>query len=98
MEVCGLPPDYILQQGERKQVFFDGESNMPFLTENQDGQTRIPGSKPIDKILQCQSASFIDFITKCLAWDPSRRINPLDALMHPWIIEGLPPQVLVHHK
>jgi hypothetical protein len=25
-------------------------------------------------------------------------MTPFDALMHEWIIEGLPPQVLVHHK
>ena len=25
-------------------------------------------------------------------------MNPLEALMHEWIIEGLPPKVLVHHK
>ena len=26
------------------------------------------------------------------------RITPLEALMHDWIIEGLPPKVLMHHK
>jgi dual specificity tyrosine-phosphorylation-regulated kinase 2/3/4 len=46
----------------------------------------------------CQSDSFHDFITQCLEWDPEKRITPFDALMHTWIIEGLPPQVLVHHK
>jgi len=33
-----------------------------------------------------------------MEWDPEKRITPFDALMHPWIIEGLPEQVLVHHK
>lgn len=46
----------------------------------------------------CQSDSFHDFISKCLEWDPDKRITPFDALMHEWIIEGLPPQVLIHHK
>ena len=46
----------------------------------------------------CQSDSFHDFINKCLEWDPEKRITPFDALMHEWIIEGLPAQVLVHHK
>lgn len=45
MEVCGLPPDHILNQGERRQVFFDRENNMPFLTDDEDGNMRIPGSK-----------------------------------------------------
>jgi serine/threonine protein kinase len=46
----------------------------------------------------CQSESFLDFIRKCLEWNPEKRMNPFDALMHDWIIEGLPAQVLVHHK
>jgi dual specificity tyrosine-phosphorylation-regulated kinase 2/3/4 len=46
----------------------------------------------------CQSASFQDFIKRCLEWDPEKRMTPFDALMHDWIIEGLPEQVLVHHK
>jgi len=33
-----------------------------------------------------------------LEWDPEKRITPFEALMHDWIIEGLPPQVLIHHK
>ena len=31
-------------------------------------------------------------------WDPEDRMDPLEALQHPWITEGLPPQVLIHHK
>lgn len=46
----------------------------------------------------CQSDTFLDFISKCLEWDPEKRLKPFDALMHNWIIEGLPPQVLIHHK
>lgn len=46
----------------------------------------------------CQSDTFVDFIKQCLEWNPEKRISPFDALMHDWIIEGLPPQVLVHHK
>jgi len=48
--------------------------------------------------MPCQSLSFIDFIERCLDWDPSTRITPLEALMHEWIVEGLPPKVLLHHK
>jgi dual specificity tyrosine-phosphorylation-regulated kinase 2/3/4 len=59
---------------------------------------RVPSSKPLEEILLCQSDSFQDFISKCLEWDPVKRITPIEALMHEWIIEGLPPQVLIHHK
>lgn len=39
----------------------------------------------------------MDFIERCLDWNPSSRITPIEALMHDWIIEGLPPKVLLHH-
>ena len=41
---------------------------------------------------------FIDFIDKCLDWDPANRMTPLEALQHEWILEGLPPRVLERHK
>jgi hypothetical protein len=33
-----------------------------------------------------------------LDWDPQTRITPYEALLHEWIVEGLPPMVLLHHK
>jgi hypothetical protein len=33
-----------------------------------------------------------------LDWDPQTRITPFEALMHDWVIEGLPPKVLLHHQ
>jgi len=33
-----------------------------------------------------------------LDWDPQTRITPYEALMHEWVVEGLPPKVLMHHK
>ena len=58
----------------------------------------MPGTISIHEILAECPDSFIDFVESCLQWDPDKRIKPLDALMHPWIIEGLPAQVLLHHK
>lgn len=43
-------------------------------------------------------ASFVDFIEKCLDWDPRTRLTPDDAIKHAWILEGLPPKVLIHHQ
>lgn len=98
MEVIGLPARDILAQASRKSVFFDEQTNEPYLSRDSQGNLRIPSSKPLDEVLMCQSDSFHDFITKCLEWDPEKRITPFDALMHEWIIEGLPDQVLIHHK
>lgn len=37
---------------------------------------------------QAQEDLFIDFISRCLLWDPERRIKPDQALRHPWILAG----------
>lgn len=98
MEVIGLPDQQILAQAGRKNIFFDENTNEPFLSKDSQSNLRVPSSKPLDEILMCQSDTFQDFIKQCLEWDPVKRITPFEALMHDWIIEGLPPQVLIHHK
>lgn len=98
MEVIGLPDEQILSQAGRKNIFFDESTNEPFLSKDSQQNLRVPSSKPLDEILMCQSETFQDFIKQCLEWDPEKRISPFEALMHDWIIEGLPPQVLIHHK
>ena len=99
MELRGLPPDSVLDQATRRKIFFDEETDEPLLvTQDSRGMLRIPGTKSLQSILSCSSASFVDFIERCLDWDPSTRITPFEALLHDWIIEGLPPKVLLHHK
>jgi dual specificity tyrosine-phosphorylation-regulated kinase 2/3/4 len=79
-------------------LFFDEESDEPILVPNSRGKLRIPETKTLANVLRTQSSTFLDFLDKCLDWDPHTRINPFEALMHDWIIEGLPPKVLLHHK
>ena len=33
----------------------------------------------------CDDPLFVDFIQRCLEWDPLRRLTPGQALRHPWI-------------
>jgi dual specificity tyrosine-phosphorylation-regulated kinase 2/3/4 len=96
--VLGLPDAETLKHSTRKKIFFDEATDQPMLTNDSRGELRVPNSKPLDQILNCGSDSFLDFISKCLEWNPEKRITPFDALMHDWIIEGLPEQVLIHHK
>ena len=42
--------------------------------------------------------NFIDFISKCLEWDPKKRLNPEEGLMHPFIIYNLSEDELTKHK
>ena len=98
MQVFGVPPLKVLENAERKDKFFRPGTNEPLhIIEDTDGSLRLPGSKPLYEIIGDQSETFFDFIVQCLAWDPEERISPLDALQHPWILEGLPRRVLIHH-
>ncbi|KAG5458389.1 MAG: hypothetical protein BJ554DRAFT_1388 [Olpidium bornovanus] len=54
---------------------------------NSKGRRRRPFARPLQTILKCADEVFIDFIARCLSWDPERRIKPREALKHPWTRE-----------
>lgn len=37
--------------------------------------------------------NFLDFIHKCFEFDPEKRMTPKDALLHKWIVDGLPDEI-----
>ncbi|CAG9334542.1 unnamed protein product [Blepharisma stoltei] len=87
MEVKGMPPYNVLQQGTRVKMFFDA-SGYPKITTNSRGRRRYPSSRDLKEILHGTDALFQDFIEKCLEWDPAVRIKAEEALRHPWIVDG----------
>ena len=99
MEVIGLPSMEVIKMSQRRNNFFEENSNqLAYDVEDSQGNLRIPGSKPIIDIIGDESLSFLDFISKILVWNPTERIKPLEALQHEWILEGLPKKVLIHHQ
>jgi dual specificity tyrosine-phosphorylation-regulated kinase 2/3/4 len=58
----------------------------PFV--NSKGKRRRPGAKSLPQVLKCEDDQFVDFISKCLIWDPERRLKPNAAMSHPWITSG----------
>lgn len=103
MEVLGVPDRYLVNQASRRKVFF-GMSHLsqgfgrplivadstgaprPFV--NGKGKRRRPGSRTLAQAMRCNDELFVDFIAKCLIWDPDRRLKPQQAMRHPWIIAG----------
>lgn len=57
----------------------------PFV--NSKGKRRRPSSKTLSSALGCQDEVFLDFISRCLHWDPEKRMKPDEGLMHEWITE-----------
>ncbi|VDI54735.1 dual specificity tyrosine-phosphorylation-regulated kinase 2/3/4, partial [Mytilus galloprovincialis] len=88
MEVMGLPPNNVLEQATRRRLFFDSKGNPRSIT-NSKGKKRRVGSKDLQQAVKTSDANFLDFIRRCLEWDPSIRMTPEEALQHEWIKEGL---------
>ena len=56
--------------------------------QNSKGRVRVPGSKSINDIMRCGDPDFVDFVQKCLIWNPEKRIMPDEARAHKWINKG----------
>ncbi|CAO3571170.1 unnamed protein product [Mortierella alpina] len=84
MEIQGVPDRYLVDKSSRKKVFFDTIGN-PKLVVNSKGKKRRPGSKTLGQALKCSDPLFLDFISRCLIWDPEKRMKPREGLQHEWI-------------
>ncbi|XP_064652736.1 dual specificity tyrosine-phosphorylation-regulated kinase 4-like isoform X2 [Lineus longissimus] len=88
MELMGLPPAHILDQATRRRLFFDSKGNPRCIT-NSKGKKRRPGGKDLANAIKTSDSNFVDFIRRCLDWDPSNRLTPDEAMQHEWIREGM---------
>jgi dual specificity tyrosine-phosphorylation-regulated kinase 2/3/4 len=84
MEVFGPPEKHLIEKSTRKKLFFDSLGK-PRLTVSSKGRRRRPSSKTLQQVLKCDDEPFLDFLTRCLRWDPDRRIKPEDAIRHEFI-------------
>lgn len=84
MEVFGPPEKHLIEKSSRKKLFFDSMGK-PRLTVSSKGRRRRPSSKDLRQALKCDDEAFLDFIARCLRWDPARRLNPQDACKHEFI-------------
>ncbi|XP_072810527.1 dual specificity tyrosine-phosphorylation-regulated kinase 4 isoform X3 [Vicugna pacos] len=84
--VLGLPPTRFIQTASRKQTFFDSKGFPKNITNNR-GKKRYPDSKDLTMVLKTYDTSFLDFLRRCLVWEPSLRMTPDQALKHAWIHE-----------
>ncbi|OKL63322.1 hypothetical protein UA08_01739 [Talaromyces atroroseus] len=84
MEVFGPPEKHLIDKSTRRKLFFDSLGK-PRLTVSSKGRRRRPSSKDLRQVLKCDDEAFLDFVSRCLRWDPARRMNPNDALNHEFI-------------
>jgi len=96
MEVFGPPEKHLIEKSTRKKLFFDSMGK-PRLTVSSKGRRRRPSSKTLQQVLKCDDDPFIDFLSKCLRWDPDRRMRPDEAIRHEFIT-GQKTSVPVPHR
>lgn len=84
MEVFGPPEKHLIEKSTRKKLFFDSMGK-PRLTVSPKGRRRRPSSKTLQQVLKCDDEAFLDFLARCLRWDPDRRMKPEDAMRHEFI-------------
>ncbi|XP_031626316.1 dual specificity tyrosine-phosphorylation-regulated kinase 2 isoform X2 [Contarinia nasturtii] len=84
MEVLNVPPEDVLSQASRRRLFFDSRGNPRCIT-NSKNRKRKPGTKPLAQVLRCNDPLFVDFVSKCLEWDPKKRMTPEEAVYHEWL-------------
>ncbi|XP_055712014.1 dual specificity tyrosine-phosphorylation-regulated kinase 2 isoform X1 [Phlebotomus papatasi] len=84
MEVLGVPPEDLINQATRKRLFFDSRGS-PRSVINSKGRKRKPGTKTLASALRCSDSLFIDFVSRCLEWDYTKRMTPEEAAKHEWL-------------
>lgn len=101
IELLGMPPQKLLDQSKRAKNFISSKGYPRYCTTTtlSDGGVVLnagrsrrgkmrgpPASKDWTTALKnCDDADFIDFVKKCLEWDPATRMNPYAGLRHPWL-------------
>lgn len=106
IELLGMPPQRLLDQSKRARNFISSKGYPRYCSQttmpdgsvvlnggrSRRGKTRgPPGSKEWTTALKgCDDSLFIDFLRRCLAWEPSERMTPAQALRHTWLRRRLP--------
>ncbi|QIW95459.1 hypothetical protein AMS68_000977 [Peltaster fructicola] len=84
MEIFGPPDRHLVERCTRKKLFFDSVGK-PRVTVSSKGRRRRPSSKTLQQALKTDDEAFVDFVARCLRWDPERRLKPHDACSHAFI-------------
>ena len=89
MEVLGVPSRDLLERSSRRRIFFDS-TGAPRSLVNSRGRRRKPATRSLADAVRSRDELFLDFIARCLTWDPDRRMTADAALRHPWITTPRP--------
>lgn len=96
-ELLGVPPEYLLARATRSDEFFMrlapaavaqyGGKYTPLRYTDRKGRKRVPNGRRLTDVCG-NDPLFVDFVRRCLTWDPMDRITPPEALNHPYVTMG----------
>lgn len=81
VELLGCPSSEFFKSGRRSKHYVDRAGKLKVKCSAQ--------GKGICEVLAGVEDVVVDFVEKCLAWEPEKRISVEQALAHPWIKGGL---------
>ena len=92
-EVLGIPAEYLLNRGTRTDEFYKRSAGgyKPLRFTDRKGRRRVPHGRTLEAACSNQDPAFVDFVRRCLTWDPADRMTPIEALQHPYVTMGSPP-------
>ncbi|GAM25544.1 hypothetical protein SAMD00019534_087190, partial [Acytostelium subglobosum LB1] len=86
IEIYGVPPASIIQASTRREVFFD-DAGAPLPYDHPMGGVYGVATKTLAESMKSQDEDFVDFIDRCLQWDPNARLTPEEGLRHRFVAE-----------
>ena len=80
IQALGKPPAKLLESGKRSKIYYDcrGKFRGKVVEFSNSIQDLLSGVEPV----------VIDFVVKCLAWNPHDRISAEEGLSHDWFRTG----------
>lgn len=76
----GQPSHLFLNTCSRKNLYFTSDCKLIKLKEK--GISYMPPPRSLGDTLEGADPDFVDFINRCLQWDPRERITAEEAILH----------------
>ena len=88
----GPMPSYLIDCGKKKNQFFVDTSGGYALKRSKLSSFKqeqiVPQSQPVEALMKGYADPYlIDFICKCLVYEPEDRLTPQAALHHAWLLD-----------
>lgn len=87
VEVIGQPPVHMVTQSPRKDRYFAPDNRLKTVPGK---QPKVPFRTKLPTLLKITDSALLEFISKCLEWDPNKRLTAAAGLKHKWIAVGRP--------